>query len=458
MNKMIRWLLCMAVVCVCMLGCAAEEQQQEILMYDLESRAAHMEVCTSKNAYCDAPNICMLCGREHEGLIYISHHEIYVDIGEVHQVECSACDYVGKTDIHRGRCDNPSVCYKCSKVITPEPAYKQEHIEERYVYLDDTYHQRVCDACGYEDTPSRHAILCDEPGVCFVCNSTHLSLAPDCHPNVWISWVDLGEMHQQVCNNCDYAWEAGYHWGDCETPRLCLVCENNDAGIRPDYLYHGDMFYQNMGDYHIETCKSCGYSNGSHYGHVVYCTAPMTCIYCEADGLNASQNAIKHNLTIVDLGDEHQNVCEDCGYSTTEPHEGFCDDPNYCVGCGLRVNTILPENLIHFKSAPYTIQGDKHVYTCQRCQQIAVEDHFPKVFDEPCFYCGYVTASTGIAGDADSDAHITEKDALKIMEVLSGKVSEFSFLNADVNNDERIDNNDILLILQYVSGWDVTLE
>lgn len=63
-----------------------------------------------------------------------------------------------------------------------------------------------------------------------------------------------------------------------------------------------------------------------------------------------------------------------------------------------------------------------------------------------------------VPGDANSDGKVDLNDALLVFEYGSGKNVSINLYNADVNQDGRVDAQDALLIMQYVSGWDVKLK
>ena len=63
-----------------------------------------------------------------------------------------------------------------------------------------------------------------------------------------------------------------------------------------------------------------------------------------------------------------------------------------------------------------------------------------------------------VPGDANSDGKVDLNDVLLVFEYGSGKNVSINLYNADVNQDGRVDAQDALLIMQYVSGWDVKLK
>lgn len=63
-----------------------------------------------------------------------------------------------------------------------------------------------------------------------------------------------------------------------------------------------------------------------------------------------------------------------------------------------------------------------------------------------------------VPGDTNVDGKVDLNDALLVFEYGSGKNVSINLYNADVNQDGRVDAQDALLIMQYVSGWDVKLQ
>ena len=92
-----------------------------------------------------------------------------------------------------------------------------------------------------------------------------------------------------------------------------------------------------------------------------------------------------------------------------------------------------------------------HTFTCSDCKQTYTEPH--SLDDDGSCSCGYVKAAAGLPGDADNNSRVTLNDAIAILE---GTVSNDA--NADVNGDGKTDLNDALRILQYLAGWNVSLQ
>ncbi len=77
---------------------------------------------------------------------------------------------------------------------------------------------------------------------------------------------------------------------------------------------------------------------------------------------------------------------------------------------------------------------------------------------EHTLYCVFEKIPERLAGDADGNGETDALDALLVLRMCSGQTVEPDMQNADVNADETVDERDAMLILQYDSGWDVTLK
>lgn len=62
-----------------------------------------------------------------------------------------------------------------------------------------------------------------------------------------------------------------------------------------------------------------------------------------------------------------------------------------------------------------------------------------------------------IAGDANGDTNVNNRDAARILQYLSEWMVEIDMENANVNGDKTVSNRDAARILQYLSEWEVEL-
>lgn len=63
----------------------------------------------------------------------------------------------------------------------------------------------------------------------------------------------------------------------------------------------------------------------------------------------------------------------------------------------------------------------------------------------------------GIAGDVNADEAVTIDDVVLLAQYVAGWDVELNMDVADVNADEDITIDDVVLLAQFVAGWDVTL-
>ncbi len=185
--------------------------------------------------------------------------------------------------------------------------------------------------------------------------------------------------------------------------------------------------------------------------HVAYCYDPDRCANCGRDNISAWK--LRHDFVCTNQGQMHANVCNDCGHEEVERHSSPCYDPLFCFVCDSAVENPEWVDIQHSPSDEYEDLGDMHSYRCDGCNQNILEEHS----SINCI-CGHVFVFTEIPGDVDNSEGVTVDDALAIIGLFTEINMSANYQNADVNNDQQIDIKDVLLILQYVSGWDVTLE
>ena len=63
-----------------------------------------------------------------------------------------------------------------------------------------------------------------------------------------------------------------------------------------------------------------------------------------------------------------------------------------------------------------------------------------------------------LAGDADENGIVNIYDALRILKYVSGEDVEINLLNANVNEDNKVDANDATAIMKVGAGWNVVLK
>ena len=68
---------------------------------------------------------------------------------------------------------------------------------------------------------------------------------------------------------------------------------------------------------------------------------------------------------------------------------------------------------------------------------------------------GEITVVEFLAGDANGDNIVNNRDAARILQHVAGWDVEINESAADVNGDNTVNNRDAARILQYIAGWDV---
>ena len=63
-----------------------------------------------------------------------------------------------------------------------------------------------------------------------------------------------------------------------------------------------------------------------------------------------------------------------------------------------------------------------------------------------------------LPGDADNSGTVSLADVTLMLQHCAGDAVQINLSNADVNDDGKVDGQDALLIMQYASGWSVTLK
>ena len=88
----------------------------------------------------------------------------------------------------------------------------------------------------------------------------------------------------------------------------------------------------------------------------------------------------------------------------------------------------------------------------------ALEHVYDNAHDADCNVCGETRAIVEIAhGDANGDGAVNARDLVLLQQFMAGWDVTFSFVAADVDGDGSVNARDAAVLQQYVAGWDVTL-
>lgn len=231
---------------------------------------------------------------------------------------------------------------------------------------------------------------------------------------------------------------------------VALVCWGSSAGAaRPLYgcPYCGELqcnvYYMEGDGHHWEKTTKCGYIE--QLPHNVECEDLGKCIDCGST-TNLGSAEITHIRAHQDKTNWIGMPIEDYIYTFDEYRHTlkcFCGEVTF-------------EDDYHTPPSCYSA-GAKARTTCQYCDvenAKILEERMKHWFirDDGSCSCGY-NPNKRLPGDADNNSSVTLADARAI---LDGSVSNES--NADVTGDGKVDQQDVLRIMQYISGWDVTLQ
>lgn len=439
-------------------------------------------------AYCEEPATCITCGAKNatikEENIYHSHFDDeYVNLGDQHQVQCLGCG-TGIYDAtnHRVWCDATDKCMYCN--ATGVISGDVDHYRKGHVSIGDQC-QIQCLACGKPSgDPTPHSGWCDALDTCYWCGSTGVKLGKISHRDS--EYVDLGEQHQKQCVLCGVGTtEPEDHEGSCATPDECDTCGLTGVKIMRENLWHHRSYweYVNLGDKHQYQCRVCGEAGRDPEGHRANCDTLTRCLICDATDIVVEDGNLFHNDTWVNLGEQHQLQCLRCGVITSEleGHSASCDEPTRCYKCD--ANGITAAYIDHQEYSIFYIDiGGQHQALCYGCggKVFSPDDHVAScIAPDWCYVCriNNVTVkaenishyfrngicedcgklenepSPSVPGDVDGSSAVTLNDAFVILER-----SYSSDDSADVTGDGKVDAYDALRILQYLAGWNVTLE
>lgn len=469
-SKKLWLMLALALVLMCWASCAGADDG--ILCYNCWTysctvtdmgRYHHFECSACGYSYnedhcsvCTNPGVCEVCGStDLTGGDSVSHDNIgYTDNGdgETHTMVCSDCGEVfGSGFSHYVECSNPGVCSDCGSTNVAESVEISHSICDRVDNGDGKTHSSICEACGATEVDD-HIVYCTEPGICMICFSNYIGEVEYLHDSAWIDNED-GKTHSDVCVNCGEVCWTDTHRVNCMEPGVCDTCGSTDVSGAATWHYSSSCEYIDLGTQHQKVCNDCGYKWDASK-HWALCTDTTTCYICKLTGLTLPSSQYSHRGTFTDQGDSHYFECNFCDYTLTGKHYVYCTDQSECYLCGVTGFEITWENRYCEGPLTYLSHDDtKHTFSCGACGETYTEPH--EFDDDGSCHCGYEKeeTTTRLPGDADDSKGITLSDAYAI---LNGTASNTS--NADVNADGKVDAYDALLILQYLAGWNVTLK
>ena len=176
--------------CACGAKTTSESHQIE-WKTDADTHWQECTICGAKTnrlnhwAYCDAPDICAKCGKSAaDGIVIDAVYHEWDDYSyneTEHWNHCERCGNDYDVDVHWANCDAPDICVACGKSVSDGIV-----IGEVYHYSDDCtpyneiYHQFECEH-GYGLVLTKHVFV---DGVCVWCGYAEPIAAPTAEPTV----------------------------------------------------------------------------------------------------------------------------------------------------------------------------------------------------------------------------------------------------------------------------------
>jgi len=286
------------------------------------------------------------------------------------------------------------------------------------VYYDEYSHWWLCHECDKELALPHEIASCVAPNTCLSCGAQDVSCQNImCDTlNPIYKWDET--YHWEACPDCgepldidDLIWT---HTASCDAPNTCDEC--GAQGVKMEYTYHADEFEMRHDEYyHWEACVGCGARVEVLYGHVGYCDAPTTCIYCDATDIVVQE--IEHDYDTDAYDDTHcWWECVLCGdiYSKGV-HKASCWEPERCIYCDQRDVTIAEfyNHAPEYRDEVYRAISDTQCQLCCKLCGMGFEEpqqHAAYCWDkEECYRCGY-----GACVDAIVDEHEDKDEYVRI--------------------------------------------
>lgn len=433
----------------------------------------HCEDVVAHEASCTAPDVCVNCGGTEVIAGEIKHNDQQKDRVKVSDTECATIcrdcnEMIGEPGPHTAYCDAPDRCIDCGAtdvVLEIECSYDSNNYE---MYHDEYYHWEGCAICGTRfDRVYGHEAECSNPNVCYYCGASDVYMEEIWHEETKYEFDQY--CHWEVCDACGEKTAYEKHSRSCmDEPGVCRSCKASGDEVELITKHSSRVNWTSIDAMqHQPTCARCGELAGDPVNHLANCNEPTHCIQCGADQVTADYS---HEIDYADDpvydNTHHWYVCTICG----EPAEGErhynshdCTDPKTCTYCDAEnVDTILYHSYDCFddgvedKIGPVFSSDEGHWWHCNGCGDETV---YPHDFGSGniCVTCWYVKDNR-VPGDADQDGVVTLEDVTLLLAYLADSTVDIHLGNSNVNDDTGVDADDLLTLLQLVSGWDIELK
>ncbi len=428
MSKLLKIIVTAAVI-TALAGCAAALA---------ETGHEHWAVCT-------APDVCAECGEKNVEISHISHRfgrAAYDD--EYHWWICEECGEEDRSP-HWTYCDAPNVCEICGAKDV-----KMEFVSHNYEWEDakhdGLYHWWICLKCGETVDKSPHWALCDEPDVCADCGAAGVTMDSVVHECNWEDARYDGETHWWLCERCGEKVDQYGHWAECDSPDECAVCGAKQVSM----VYISHLFNEGEPRHddtsHWLTCERCG-EKANQSEHWAFCGKPDECAVCGAK--NVSMEYVSHPFEMKYDGAHHWLFCPVCGEECEKTeHVVYCGAPDACWICGAPYKGEI-RHVVQSPDDYREYDGTCHQFECGHCHEMILEKHV--FIDGVCQLCGYGQTAAP-KGDSNGDGKVDGRDVLRIARYIAGNGVTIDMAASDLNGDGKVDGRDVLRLAKQLAG------
>ncbi len=247
---------------------------------------------------------------------------------------------------------------------------------------------------------------------------------------LYARWHDADHVYSGVCDTvCEECGDtrvapATAHAFAGDCDSVCDIC----GDIREVSAEHT---YDNSCD---KDCNVCGYEREAAQGHV-FDNA------CDADCNNNCGYVREVGDHVYD--DACDEYCNECQEEREAPHNFSGDCDSDCDGCD------------HTREASaehtYDSDCDKDCNVCDHVRETNTAHTGTDIDGTHCEECG----ATLKPGDVNGDDKIDENDLSLLMLYLNNSSVTIVVSNSDVTGDGKINNKDYVILMRYINGWDV---
>ena len=188
-------------------------------------------------AYCDAPNVCAECGKSvADGIVIDAVYHDWDDYSyneTEHWHHCERCGNDYDVGTHWAYCDAPDVCAVCGKSVADGIVIDEVyHLWNDDYSYNETEHWKHCERCGNDYNRDVHWAYCDVPNVCAVCGkSVADGIVIDEVYHLWNDDYSYNETeHWKHCERCGNDYNLNTHWATCFAPDVCATCGCSYSG------------------------------------------------------------------------------------------------------------------------------------------------------------------------------------------------------------------------------------